>query len=249
MHNGYIKLFRKMTEWEWYQDNNTKSLFLHCLIKANFTRKKWLGMWIERGTFVTSIKQLSNELKLSESKIRLSIKKLNQNEISLKTTNKNTIITIRYYDTYQPIENENNKQTTIKTQTNNKQTTTTKNNKNLKNEKNKELYTSILSNWNSHNITIHKKITSKTKTSINNLLKDFDISDILKAIENYSIIYHSKKTFFSYKWTLEEFLKREKGMRVFLYKTENDYLIKDNNKKSIVQFESLTREDTGEITF
>ena len=37
--NSWIKIYRSMLDWEWYSDNNTKSLFIHCLIKANYEEK------------------------------------------------------------------------------------------------------------------------------------------------------------------------------------------------------------------
>lgn len=36
---GFIKISRKILDWEWYTDINTKTLFLHCLLKANFRTK------------------------------------------------------------------------------------------------------------------------------------------------------------------------------------------------------------------
>ena len=54
----YIKVFRKMLQWEWYTDSKTKALFLHCLLKANWKDTKWKGMVIKRGQFVTSLPSL-----------------------------------------------------------------------------------------------------------------------------------------------------------------------------------------------
>ena len=41
--NGWIKLHRKITEWEWYTDRNTLAVFLHLLIMANIEDKKYRG--------------------------------------------------------------------------------------------------------------------------------------------------------------------------------------------------------------
>ncbi len=32
--NGYIKLFRAISEWEWYKDSNTKNVFIHYNLKV-----------------------------------------------------------------------------------------------------------------------------------------------------------------------------------------------------------------------
>ena len=37
---GFIKLYRSMLQWEWYDDVNVKVLFLHLLLKANYEEKK-----------------------------------------------------------------------------------------------------------------------------------------------------------------------------------------------------------------
>ena len=33
---GYIKLYRKFIEWEWHDDPIVVSVFLHCLVLANY---------------------------------------------------------------------------------------------------------------------------------------------------------------------------------------------------------------------
>ena len=47
--NGWLKLHRKISEWEWYTDGNTFRLFLHLLLNANFEDKKWKGITIKKG--------------------------------------------------------------------------------------------------------------------------------------------------------------------------------------------------------
>ena len=36
---GWICLSRKLLDWEWYQNNNVKAVFIHCLLKANYEEK------------------------------------------------------------------------------------------------------------------------------------------------------------------------------------------------------------------
>ena len=85
MEVGYIKISRKILEWQWYSNQNVKNLFIHCLLKANFKEKKWQNITIKRGEFVTSLKNLSSELGLSTGQIRNAIRKLQTtNEIKAK---------------------------------------------------------------------------------------------------------------------------------------------------------------------
>lgn len=137
MDESWIKIYRKFLDWEWYDDINTKVLFIHLLLRVNTTDKEWHGMKICRGQLVTSLANLSEETGLSVRKIRLSLDKLESTgELTNKTTNKYRIITICKYDSYQENkksnDKQNGKQTANKRQTNDKQTATTKEYKNIR---------------------------------------------------------------------------------------------------------------------
>jgi len=139
--NGFIKLHRQLLDWEWYNDTNVKITFLHLLLTANFRPKRWKGITINRGELVTSIGHLAKDLKLSNQQIRTVLKKLQSSgEVNIKTTNKNTLITLVKFDLYQDREKENNNQITNHQQTNNNQITTTKElkNKRINTNTNKE---------------------------------------------------------------------------------------------------------------
>ena len=72
----YIKLFRKMLKWEWYTDTNTKVVFLHCLLKANFEEKEWRGMLIERGQFEATVSSIAGEINLTPGTMYGSLSKM-----------------------------------------------------------------------------------------------------------------------------------------------------------------------------
>ena len=132
---SFIKLHRKMLKWEWYNDNNTKILFIHLLLIANWEDKKWQGRIIKRGQVVTGRKKLSKETSLTEQQVRTSLNKLiSTNEITIDVTNKYSLVTIVKYDNYQQREEklnqqnntQNNQQVTNNQPTSNQQVTTTK---------------------------------------------------------------------------------------------------------------------------
>ena len=150
--DGWIKLHRKFLDWEWYQDLNTKAVFIHLLFKANYEEKKWHGITIGVGSLVTSIGTLADETGLSVQMVRTVLGHLKStNEITIKATNKYTLITISNYGLYQGFTDDNqqanqqasqqsiNKQITNKQQTTNKQLTTTKEIKKEIKEESKEV--------------------------------------------------------------------------------------------------------------
>ena len=102
---GWIKLFYRFKDWEWYQDTNVKVVFLHLLLKANFTPTRWKGHLIPRGSMATSYSTLAEQLKLKPDQIRVAIKKLKiTGEITIKTTNKYSVITICNFEKWQSDE-------------------------------------------------------------------------------------------------------------------------------------------------
>lgn len=116
MSKGWICLHRQLLEWEWYTDINATRLFLHCLLKANHKEKKWQGKIIPRGSFITGRSVLAKETGLSERQIRTSITKLKStNDLTIKSTNKNSLVTVVNYGLYQDkAEQATNKPTSKK---------------------------------------------------------------------------------------------------------------------------------------
>lgn len=98
----WIKLHSKILNWEWYKDYKTKSLFIHCLLKANWQDGKYKGTKVPRGSFITGRKKLSQELGMSEQEVRTCLNKLKKSKnLTIKATNQFSIISINNYDLYQ----------------------------------------------------------------------------------------------------------------------------------------------------
>lgn len=151
MEESYAKIFRGIFNWEWYSDSKMVHLFLHLILKANHTDGTWKGIEIKRGQFIAGINKLNSETGISIQSLRTCMDKLKlTGEITIKSTNKYSIITICKYESYQDskvkgnnqINKLTNNQSTIKAtnkqQTTNKQLTTSKKENNNKNEKNDE---------------------------------------------------------------------------------------------------------------
>ena len=138
--SGYIKLFRKFLEWEWYDDINCKVVFIHLLIKANYKEKQWRGKTIRRGQLFTSIDNLASELHLTTKQIRITISKLESTgEIVKNGASEGTYITVCNYDNYQQSEQTEGQaegeRRANEGQTKGEPGATTNNNKNIKKEK------------------------------------------------------------------------------------------------------------------
>lgn len=111
--NGHITLDRKILEWEWYTDTNTKIVFIHLLLTACWKDTRWQGRIIKRGQLVTSIPSLCTALSLSTREVRTALSHLcSTGEIDRQTTAKYSVITVLNYDLYQTSDS----QTTVKRQ-------------------------------------------------------------------------------------------------------------------------------------
>lgn len=123
---GYIKLDRKLLNWEWADDPNTIALWIHILLQANWEDRSWHGQTFERGSFPTSVAKLAKGTGLSIQQTRTCLDRLKStNEITIRATNKGTKIIVEKWEEYQcsdGLSNEqdnkrNNKQSTSNQQT------------------------------------------------------------------------------------------------------------------------------------
>ena len=141
MENSFIKLYRSLLDWEWWDDKNVTRLFLTILLSVNWQTKKWHGMTIEKGSVFTSIEHLSKKSGLTMQQTRTALNKLKSTgEITIKSTNGGTLVTVENWGKYQfmpeEITNESTNNPTNNQQTSNKQITN--NQQQLKKEKNKK---------------------------------------------------------------------------------------------------------------
>ena len=166
--SGWIKLHRKITDWEWFEDKNTFIVFITLLLMANHKEKKYKGIVIKVGTIVTGRDVLAKQTKLSVQQIRTALSKLKlTNEITIETSSQGTVIQIVNYKKYQLLTNEITEEQPMI----NQQLTT---NNNVKKE-NKNIYRSFG----------HLFITEE---EVKKLLENYNINsidNILNDIENY----------------------------------------------------------------
>ena len=124
---GYIKLHRRLLDWEWYDDINCYRLFTHLLLTVNYEPKKWRGIIVDSGQIITGRETLAKQTGLTEQQTRTALDKLKStNEITIKTTSNYSIITITNWKHYQQDNQQDNQRITNEQPTNNQRITTTK---------------------------------------------------------------------------------------------------------------------------
>lgn len=145
---GFIVIQRKLLDWQWWDNTNGLGLWIHILVDANWKDGWFMGDRIPRGSFATSIKHLSEETDLSEKCVRNWLKKFeNAGQISVKGTNRYTLITVINYAKYQDIPLEKGEQDTEQdtkqsTDQSTEQSTDNRTNKQSNNKK-KEEFTNV----------------------------------------------------------------------------------------------------------
>jgi len=138
---GWIKLHRKILNWEWFTTPHMLQLFVFLLLTANRKKGKWKGIEVDRGQVVTGLNSLKKSTGISIRSLRTCISRLKSTgEITVKTTSKYSIITICNYDTYNGLfsssDNQNDNQADTQPTSNRQQTRSIEN---IKEEENKSL--------------------------------------------------------------------------------------------------------------
>ena len=147
MAGGWIKLHRELLEKSIWQCSTTeqKSILITILLLANHEEKDWIWQGqrysCHPGQFITSLEQLAKKSGTSIRNVRTALKNFEQiyEFLTSKATNKNTLITVVNWELYQSEnikgDKQTDKQVTSNRQASDKQVTTNKNDKNIKNDK------------------------------------------------------------------------------------------------------------------
>ena len=172
----YVKLFRKITEWEWYKDANTARVFIHLLLKASWSGGRYKGHPVEIGQAISGYKATAEALGITERAVRTAFEHLKTTgEVTVKVTSKFSIVTICNYSKYSGgiFENDNQNasqnasQLTSNRQASDKQSTAFKKErkKEGKKEKTQDLYTGEASHQPAVTKCVSKAIVKKPTES------------------------------------------------------------------------------------
>lgn len=109
---GYVRVYRSMLDWEWYDDDACVRLMLHLILSVNWEPKEWHGQLIAPGQLVTSMDGIAGKLRLSRSAIRRAMDKLKSTgEVTVKTNNHWTTVTLANWAEFQEVQPTNGRQT------------------------------------------------------------------------------------------------------------------------------------------
>ena len=101
---GYIKLWRSMLTWEWYDDPLTKAVYLHLILTASISPSIWHGIEIPRGSLVSSYRKIAKQTGLTIQQARTAISHLETTgEITRSAHSKFTVFTLNNYDKFQEV--------------------------------------------------------------------------------------------------------------------------------------------------
>ena len=141
--NGYIKLWRSMLTWEWYDDPPTLVVYVYLILSANIDQVLWHGIDIPRGSLVSSYSKIAKRKWL---KIRQAKRRVNAQTPTGKVTRsaypKFPVFTRNNYDKFQEATSKtqgkrsNTDKQTDKQPTSNRQ----RNKKDKKNKKEEYIY-------------------------------------------------------------------------------------------------------------
>ena len=233
----YIKLSRKILEWEWYSDINTKVLFLHMLLKANWKKGRFQGVEIPRGSFASSLNNLSEETGLSIQNVRTCIKRLKTTgEITVIQHSKFSVFTIINYCAYQDTNTDSNNYVTQSQQGINTDLTTIEEGKkerrkeynnsfsneklSTKNEENERIFVTIRELYNSVCGSYPRlaKMSQSRKKAIHARLRTG------YTIDDFSVLFKKAEA--------SDFLKGKNNRN---WSADFDWLIRDSNMAKVLE--------------
>lgn len=101
---GYIRLYRSLLSWEWFQDSATLHVFLFLLLSACFAPVRHEGVSLAPGQLITSFRTICRHTGLSDSQVRTAIRHLKStHEITQQSSTRFTVITITNFQRYQSL--------------------------------------------------------------------------------------------------------------------------------------------------
>lgn len=193
--NGFITLHRKLLDSAVFNNPNDLKVWIWCLLRANHAQNTFFfggeEITVGRGQFIFGRFTASSELKMNPSTIYKILKKLEKaGMIDIKSNNKNSLLSVIKYETYQNRDTRGEQQSNNKVTTEEQQSNTNNNVTRINNETKEHTRNVTLERWNSfakeHGLSAVIKLSEKRRSAIlNRLLEpEFDLDKIFTEIKH-----------------------------------------------------------------
>lgn len=191
MNRGYIKLWRKSSDSGWFKNPNLWTFWCWCLTKASHKEIDiivgYQKVHLMPGDFIFGRRSASIELGMSERTIRTNLDSLRKRKnVTIKTTNKFSIISVINWDIYQSDKSTSDQQSDQQVTSKRPASDHKQECKAFKNVKNKNIvpYKSIIDYLNEKAGTHFKHTTAETKHLIKaRFNQGFDLSAFQYVID------------------------------------------------------------------
>ncbi len=108
---GFVKLHRKLLNWEWIGDPNVVAVFVQILLRVNREPKRWKGIDIPIGSFFTSRATLAASCGLTEKQVRRALDVLELGRsIERKRAGSGLLLSLVKWEEYQEKEPKQGRQ-------------------------------------------------------------------------------------------------------------------------------------------
>lgn len=119
MKGTFVKVYRDILQWRWFQDRNTLQLWIYILASANIKDNDFMTTTVKRGELATSYPRLAAATGLTENQVRTALSHLKSTgEITVRKCPKFSVITVNNYDLYQGVTQANHRGVTGASQAN-----------------------------------------------------------------------------------------------------------------------------------
>lgn len=240
--NGCILVARVIQESDiWRKPADWLKLLIYIVLNVNYEDSKLF----KRGENMFKYDDIARACHVSYNTVVKFVKWSKDNSIlATQKTTRGIVIKVLNYELYQDLENYkgNTKSKTKATQKQHRSNSILKEEKEINNISSlrSDIYLRIFNFWNLQKIIVHQKITKKMSAKIETALSEYNFETIETAIANYATVLHGTDYFWTYQWTLEEFLQR--GLTKFADTKPDNFLInkpKKANEPEMEQYHQL----------
>lgn len=137
MEEGFVKIYRSLLNWEWFDDAKTLQVWIYILLRVQYEDTRWRGIQIKRGQMLESLPTIAKNTGMSVQSVRTAILHLKSTcNLTCKSTRYGLLISVIKWADFQGRAEPINTQ--INTEINRESTRNQQRIKKVKKEKKKE---------------------------------------------------------------------------------------------------------------